>query len=167
MPTLDEILAKVIEQDTRLDSVRELIIGLRQQVKDLLAQIGGISPENQAKIDAIFVQAQKNSAEIEEAIAENTPPTDDTTPPSVPDGLATTTFSDTEINLIWNPSTDDVGVQGYRVSRDGVVVGTVSLPAFSDTGLSASTAYSYTVSSFDAKGNESAQSAAVSATTNA
>lgn len=75
MATLDQVLQKVTDQDTALDSVRELIVGLRQQLKDALAN-ANLSPENQAKVDAIFAAAEKNSAEIVEALAENVPPPD-------------------------------------------------------------------------------------------
>src|SRR5439155_25747499 len=44
-------------------------------------------------------------------------------------------------------------------------VGTRTTTSFSDTGLTASTTYSYTVAAFDAASNTSAQSASASATT--
>ena len=43
----------------------------------------------------------------------------DTTAPSVPTGLAATTPSTTSVKLTWNASTDNVGVAGYDVFRDG------------------------------------------------
>jgi hypothetical protein len=58
-----------------------------------------------------------------------------------------------------------VGVTGYKVFRAGTQVGTSSAASFADTGLTASTSYSYIVSAFDAAGNNSAQSAGASATT--
>lgn len=72
MATLDDILAIVQAQDTALDSVRQLISGLKQQVADLLA--GTVLPESvQAKVNEVFAAAEKNSAEIAEALAENVP----------------------------------------------------------------------------------------------
>lgn len=71
--TLDEVLVLVTAQDTALDSVRELIAGLRQQLADALAN-ANLSPENQAKVNAVFDGLEKNSAEIVEALAANTPP---------------------------------------------------------------------------------------------
>src|SRR5262249_45236195 len=67
----------------------------------------------------------------------------DTVPPSAPTGLAATAVSTTQINLSWNPSTDNVGVTGYQILRGGTQVGTSTSTTFSDTGLSPSTAYSY------------------------
>jgi len=45
--------------------------------------------------------------------------------------------------------------------------GLSAIPSYSDTGLTASTSYSYTVKAFDAAGNQSPASAAVSVTTQA
>ena len=89
----------------------------------------------------------------------------DTSPPSVPSNLAVTGTTASSASLSWSPSTDNVGVAGYRVYRNGVQVGTTSGTTFTDTGLSASTRYTYTVAAYDAAGNVSAQSAGVTATT--
>jgi chitodextrinase len=89
----------------------------------------------------------------------------DTTPPSVPANLAVTGTTASSASLSWSPSTDNVGVAGYRVYRNGVQVGTTAGIAFTDTGLSASTRYTYTVAAYDAAGNVSARSTGVTATT--
>ena len=87
--------------------------------------------------------------------------------PTVPAGLAATPASETQINLSWTASTDNVGVTGYKVYRNSVLVGSPTTTNYSNTGLTASTTYSYTVAACDAAGNCSAQSSAVSATTQA
>lgn len=89
----------------------------------------------------------------------------DTTPPSVPTGLTLTSASDTAIELTWTISTDDVGVTGYNIYRNGTNIGTSTGPAFFDTALTASTSYTYRVEAFDAETNTSAACAAISATT--
>lgn len=89
----------------------------------------------------------------------------DTTAPSVPTSLVATPVSASQINLSWSASTDNVGVTGYKVYRNGVQVGTTAATSYSDTGLAASTGYSYTVAAYDAASNTSAQSGSVSATT--
>lgn len=63
------------------------------------------------------------------------------------------------IQLAWAPSTDNVGVAGYKIYRDGSQIGTSATNSFIDDTASPSTSYNYTVSAFDAAGNESAQSA--------
>jgi len=89
----------------------------------------------------------------------------DTTPPSAPTGLSATAISTSQIDLAWTASTDDVAVTGYKVFRNGTQVGTSSTPSFSDTGLVASTSYTYTVSANDAANNTSPPSPPVSGTT--
>jgi chitodextrinase len=82
----------------------------------------------------------------------------DATPPSAPTNLTASAVSSSQINLTWTASTDNVGVTGYKIFRDGTQVGTSPSASFSDTGLSASTVYSYTVSAYDAANNTSAAS---------
>src|SRR5437016_8525830 len=89
----------------------------------------------------------------------------DTTPPSVPTGLTASAVSSSQINLSWTASSDNVGVSGYRVYRGGTQIATRSTTSFTNTGLSPSTTYTYTVAAYDAAGNLSAQSSSASATT--
>jgi hypothetical protein len=93
------------------------------------------------------------------------PPPSDNEAPTVPAGLTATAISSSQINLSWSASTDNVGVTGYRIYRDGVQIATTSTTSYSDTGLSPLTTYTYTVSAIDLAGNESGQSSQVSATT--
>jgi YD repeat-containing protein len=96
----------------------------------------------------------------------------DTTPPSTPSGLSLTVVSSIQINLNWTASTDNVGVTGYRVERcpgasrtSFTQIAAPTATSYSDTGLTASTSYSYRVRAADAAGNLSGYSGAVSATT--
>jgi len=89
----------------------------------------------------------------------------DTTPPSTPTGLTAAAAGSTGVNLSWSASTDNVGVTGYIVRRNGVQVATPATTSFADTGLSAATTYSYTVAARDAAGNISPDSTSVSVTT--
>jgi len=90
------------------------------------------------------------------------PPPSDAQPPTVPSNLTASTVSSSRIILSWTSSTDNVAVAGYRVFRDGTLAGTTSRNAYSDTGLSASTTYTYTAAAFDAAGNVSALSSPAS-----
>lgn len=89
----------------------------------------------------------------------------DTTPPSVPSGVTATPVSPYQIDIAWNPSTDNFAMGGYRISRDGLHIATTSLTTFSDTGLLASTTYSYTIDAFDVFYNFSSTSSPVATTT--
>ncbi|MEU8910337.1 glycoside hydrolase family 6 protein [Streptomyces mirabilis] len=94
-------------------------------------------------------------------------PGGDTTAPTAPTGVKATAKTASSVSLSWTASTDDTGVSGYDVYRDGtkVTAAPVAGTAFTDTGLSAGTAYSYTVRARDAAGNVSAPSAALSVAT--
>ncbi|GEK17385.1 hypothetical protein CPE01_11180 [Cellulomonas persica] len=89
----------------------------------------------------------------------------DTQAPSVPTGLTAGTVTETSVALSWTASTDNVGVTGYDIYRNGTKVGSSTGTSYSDTGLTAATAYSYTVRAKDAAGNVSAASSALSVTT--
>jgi hypothetical protein len=89
----------------------------------------------------------------------------DTQPPSTPTNLTATPTSSSQINLSWSAATDNVGVTGYDLFRNGAFLRTVSGTSASDTGLAASTPYSYYLRARDAAGNLSGSSATVTATT--
>jgi chitodextrinase len=69
------------------------------------------------------------------------------------------------VTLTWTASTDNVGVAGYKIFRNGTQVGTSATTSYVSAGLAASTTYSYTVSAYDTAGNNSAQSSSISVTT--
>ncbi|MEK7493772.1 MAG: fibronectin type III domain-containing protein, partial [Patescibacteria group bacterium] len=91
----------------------------------------------------------------------------DGTPPSDPTGLTAIAISPTQINLVWNASTDSggSGLAGYRVERCmgvgctsfGEIV-TSPVASYSNTGLSPSTIYRYQVRAYDNAGNMSGYS---------
>lgn len=89
----------------------------------------------------------------------------DSVVPSAPAGLIATPAGATQINIFWATPPDNVAVVGYKVYRDGVLVGSPTTTNYSDADLTALTTYSYAVSACDAAGNCSAPSAAVSAKT--
>src|SRR5216117_3761343 len=113
---------------------------------------------------AAYDAAGNASAQSSAASATTKAPLDTQTP-SIPSNLAATVVSASQIDLSWSPATDNVGVTGYRVYRDGTLAASPSGTSVSITGLSASTTYSFTVSAFDAAGNASVLSAPLSATT--
>jgi hypothetical protein len=96
---------------------------------------------------------------------DNTPPPSDTTAPSIPGSLIANVISAGQMNLSWNVSTDNRGVAGYKIYRNGAYLTTVTSNSRSDMGLAKNTSYCYRVSAVDAAGNESGQSTQVCATT--
>ncbi|CAM4440430.1 hypothetical protein FHS16_003830 [Paenibacillus endophyticus] len=93
-------------------------------------------------------------------------PNPDTTAPSAPSSLAVTGKTDSAVTLSWTASTDTVGVTGYELWRNGAKVATTPSTSYSHTGLSAATAYSFSVKAYDAAGNVSDVSNVISETTN-
>jgi uncharacterized repeat protein (TIGR03806 family) len=99
------------------------------------------------------------------------PVTPDTTAPTIPMNLVATAAGPMQVDLTWAASTDSggSGLAGYRVLRGGTQIATTAATNYSDSGLTASTTYSYTVRAYDnaVPVNISADSAAATATTGA
>ncbi len=95
------------------------------------------------------------------------PPTPDTQAPSAPGTLTATAAGSAAIGLSWGAATDNVGVVAYDISRDGSPLTSVdgATTSYTDSGLSPSTTYSYTVVARDAAGNVGPASNTASATT--
>ncbi|MEW2179362.1 cellulase family glycosylhydrolase [Streptomyces sp. NPDC005406] len=90
---------------------------------------------------------------------------DDTQAPSVPGSLTVTGTTSGSVSLSWAAASDDAGVAGYDVYRGSVKVGTATATSYTDSGLTAGTAYVYSVRARDAAGNTSAASPSLTATT--
>ncbi|MFV8347077.1 endonuclease [Flavobacterium sp. ZB4P13] len=93
--------------------------------------------------------------------------TADTTAPSAPTALTAFGTTQTTTTLSWTAATDNVGVTGYDVYRGTTLLGTVSTTTYNVTGLTAATAYSFSVKAKDAAGNISAASNTLNVTTSA
>ncbi len=98
--------------------------------------------------------------------------TQDTSPPTMPARLTATASSPTQIDLTWTASTDNVGVTGYQVQRcyrancvNFAPLTTTTITRYSNTGLTAKTAYRYRVRAMDAAGGRSRYSNVAMATT--
>lgn len=89
----------------------------------------------------------------------------DFTPPTTPSLLSVVPVSHDQIDVAWSVSTDDGLLGGYVLLRDGVPLATTTLTNFNDTGLTASTTYSYSVYAFDNIFNLSTTSNALATTT--
>jgi len=85
--------------------------------------------------------------------------------PTTPTGLAATLdVKRRTAKLVWAASADNVGVAGYRVWRNGIQVGQTQSTSYSDSRLTAGSTYTYSVSAYDAAGNQSGKSGSVSVT---
>lgn len=92
----------------------------------------------------------------------------DTISPSTPTNPGATAYSSpySQINIGWNYSTDNVGVAGYKIYRNGTFLTSVACSGYfyDDKAVTPGTTYAYTVAAYDTAGNISAQSVSVSAT---
>ena len=96
----------------------------------------------------------------------------DTQAPTPPSSLSLTVASSSEIDVFWAASTDNVGVTQYLIERCAgascttfLQIGTSTGVSLADTGLSASTSYTYRVRAKDAAGNTSSYSSSATAST--
>lgn len=85
--------------------------------------------------------------------------------PTAPANLATTDVQSSSVSLVWDASTDNVGVTGYRVYRDGVEIGVSAGNSYTDSTVLAASTYVYSVAAYDAAGNISELSNTLSVTT--
>lgn len=77
-------------------------------------------------------------------------------PPSAPDELVARPYSGTAGAIRWRRSSDDRGVRGYELTRNGRPIGTVDALSRVDTDLVPGTDYRYTVAAIDTAGQRSA-----------
>ncbi|MBI4651667.1 hypothetical protein HY745_10360, partial [Candidatus Desantisbacteria bacterium] len=96
---------------------------------------------------------QKYAGNCNSAVINVTVP--DTQAPGIPANLSGTAVSKSQINLTWSASTDNVGVKGYNVYKNGTKIATTTSTSYSASGLSSSTYYKFKVSAYDAAGNTS------------
>lgn len=79
----------------------------------------------------------------------------DTTPPSAPGNVTATATAYNKVVLSWAASTDNVGVTGYYIVRNGTTIATTSATTttYSDNTVAAKAQYTYQVIAYDAAGN--------------
>ncbi|NPA08236.1 MAG: T9SS type A sorting domain-containing protein [Chlorobi bacterium] len=92
-------------------------------------------------------------------------PVVDTQAPTAPTNLTTSNPTSNTISLSWTASTDNVGVTGYDIYKDGVLYSTVTGTTATVSGLNPSTTYNFYVIAKDAAGNASPASNTASGTT--
>ncbi|MBX4197188.1 hypothetical protein KW801_01370 [Candidatus Saccharibacteria bacterium] len=93
----------------------------------------------------------------------------DNSPPTAPTSLLMTANTLTSITLAWNASTDNVGVANYKLSRNGTLIATLtgSTLTYTDSSLTSTTSYNYSLVATDAANNSSAAATLTAATVTA
>lgn len=132
----------------------------------LSTQLTGLSPSTRYILRVYALDAAGNESPASTVIDVTTPADVDTTPPTVPANLRSTTVTGSSATLLWDASTDTgSGVKGYNVYRDGTKVADAPDTTATIDGLAPGTDYSFTVEAYDFSGNTSAKSAAVAVRT--
>jgi chitodextrinase len=120
----------------------------------------------QFSVSAVDAAGNEGAKSTSVTVQTNAPPVvPDTTPPTTPSSLAASAVTSSQLTLTWNAATDNKAVTGYNVWQGTSKVKTVATTSATITGLSASTAYQFSVSAFDAAGNEGTKSSSISVTT--
>jgi chitodextrinase len=104
-------------------------------------------------VDA-YDAAGNRSAKATVTAATNACTVADTTPPSLMTNQQVST-TQTTILMTWGPSTDNVGVAGYRAYLNGAVAGTTTSLSYTYAGLTCGTTYTVALEAYDAAGNVS------------
>ncbi|WP_423818319.1 endonuclease [Salinimicrobium sp. TIG7-5_MAKvit] len=125
--------------------------------------LADLTPGTTYSITVAAVDAAGNVSEESDAVEATT--NEDTEAPTTPANLAVGTVTSNSVSLSWDASTDNVEVKEYDLFLDGEYNATTTNTEFTIAGLEAETQYSFTVLARDIYDNESAQSAAVEATT--
>ncbi len=92
-------------------------------------------------------------------------PIPDTEVPSTPTNLNYANLADVSVDLMWTASTDNTGVAGYEIYKDGSLIGSSPTNSFSVANLAANTSYSFYVKAYDASQNFSGISNTINVTT--
>ncbi len=89
----------------------------------------------------------------------------DTNKPTAPTNLSAASVAPNSFTLAWAASTDNVGVTGYDIYKNGALFGSTTNTTLGITGLAPSSVYQMKVKARDAAGNVSAFSAVLRVTT--
>jgi chitodextrinase len=89
------------------------------------------------------------------SVSVTTPAPPDTTAPTTPVSFRMTANTLSSISLAWNASTDNVGVTGYQITRNGTLIASPTGLTYTDSSLTYGTTYTFTVKALDLAGNAS------------
>ncbi|WP_310393778.1 Ig-like domain-containing protein [Hymenobacter sp.] len=120
-------------------------------------QFTGLSPATTYTLGVRAVDFAGNESALSTITAATTATAADTQAPTVPTNLQATAPTTDATTLTWSAATDNVGVTGYRVFRNGTFLADVPQSPYQAAGLTPGTAYTFEVSARDAAGNESAR----------
>ncbi|MCA0754254.1 fibronectin type III domain-containing protein [Paenibacillus sp. N4] len=128
---------------------------------------GGLAPETSYSFTVRALDIAGNASPYSGEAVVTTLVTTDLTPPTAPGNLTVTGQSSTSAALSWQPASDNVGVTGYEIYKNDMLLTTVAgnVHDYSAVGLLPATAYQFVVKARDAVGQVSEPSNPVTVTT--
>lgn len=141
---LDVIKNPKPSEEPTVEQLQQQVAGLQEQINNAQNEI----PQIQQKIsEATVIEGDKES-------------------PSIPKNLVPIKIESSQIALSWEKSTDNLGVVGYIIFRDGSEIAQVSDTQYSDFKVEKGIAYQYAVKAIDKNKNESKFSVEITVTAN-
>lgn len=131
----------------------------------LLARYGQADPTADTNDDGQVTGLDLSSLLTNYGTQITPPPPPSATDPSIPTNLHTTSVSHTALNIAWTASTASAGIKQYNIYRNGTLLTNTTYLTYTDSNLSPSTSYVYSISAEDTSGNKSAQSDALNVLT--
>lgn len=119
------------------------------------------------QIEAVGFNGKVSEKSNEVTIKTQSSEVEDNQKPTAPTDVHSMGTTENSVDLMWSASNHFLGVKNYEVYRDGKKVATTENTRFKDTGLKASTKYTYTVKAVSVGGNISDSSASFAVTTKA
>ncbi|MBN2524740.1 MAG: fibronectin type III domain-containing protein, partial [Bacteroidales bacterium] len=124
-----------------------------------------LEPETEYHYKVSAFDDEGNESEFSTEFTASTSSEVDHEQPSRPENLSAQSVGDTYADLIWDASTDNTMVIGYKIYRNDNEIDFTTSTAYTDNNLDPSTNYIFNVSSVDISGNRSFRSADLYITT--
>jgi chitodextrinase len=148
---------RVLQGSSDPNAANDIIVGTTTSTS---IAISGLTPGTKYNFIVVAFDARGNEARssIMPITTRITGPvgTADTQAPSIPSNVVSSGITQTSVTISWSPSTDNVGVTGYKLYRGGVLVTTLgNVTTYTDSTLTKGTSYYYEIKALDAAGNMS------------
>jgi len=133
---------------------------LETSVKDTFVNVTELTQGNTYAMTVRAKDASGNLSAVSAVLPVTTLASSDTQAPTTPTGFQSGNTTKSSFTLTWNPSTDNIGVDKYKISLDDTMFFFVqaSLNSLTITGLKQYTSYSVSIAAKDAVGNTSPKS---------
>jgi len=152
----------VVRYEVRRSNNNSMITVVNAPTTTLM--VTGLTANTTYVFDIQACDASDNCSGFSSDLSVTTMMNPDTSAPTVPTNLRTSNVMQTTITLLWNASTDNVGVTGYELSIDNGAAINVTGTSYNATGFTAGSTHNFKVLAKDAAGNKSAYATAVSFT---